>query len=81
MFVVDTDISDLHFDSKIHHRIKLHDHKDLFLVKLSSLVGPCNVVMNKDYTSGLFSNDIRTDDTCYVVQPKIEWPKAFLPPS
>ena len=79
--VDDTDISDLHFDSKIHHRIKLHDQKDLFLIKLSSLVGPCSVVQNKDYTSGLFSNDIQTDDTCYVVQPKIEWPKAFLPPS
>ena len=78
--VSNADLSNDHFDSSIHHRIKLHDQKDLFLVPLSSLIGPCFVVQNKDYTSGIYSDNNETDNTCYVVKPKSSWPNAFLPP-
>ena len=77
--VSNADLSNDHFDSSIHHRIKLHEQKDLFLVPLSSLIGPCFVVQNKDYTSGIYLDDNETDNTCYVVQPKSSWPNAFLP--
>ena len=43
-------LTDAHFDSKILTRIRLHDDDDTWMVLLSTLVGPCFVVYNKDYT-------------------------------
>ena len=74
------DLSDDHFDSKIHKRIKLQHEDDLWLVPLSAIRGPCFVVCNKDYTSGSFDNDVNDDKTAYVIQPTSKWPQAFLPP-
>ena len=78
--VVDaTELTDDHFDSSIHKRIKINDDNDLWLIPLNALKGPCFVVENKDYTSGTFDNEATKDNTAYVVEQKQKWPNAFLP--
>ena len=68
------DITDRHFQSSIATRIKLHDENDLWMVPLSTLVGPCFVVCNKDY-----NGDQSTDRTVYVVKPMTKWADEFIP--
>ena len=73
-------LSDSHFDSEIHKRIKLQDKtEDLWIAPASSLVGPCYVMHNKDYSSGEHNVNITHDDTGYVVEPKSKWANGFLP--
>ena len=74
------DLSDLHFDSSIITRVKLHDDNDVYMVPLSTLAGPCFVVYNQNYTSSKPSNSNIIDDrTAYVVKPMREWGDEFLP--
>ena len=68
------DITDRHFQSSLATRIKLHDDNDLWMVPLSTLVGPCFVVCNKDY-----NGDQSTDRTAYVVKPMTKWADEFIP--
>ena len=73
------EVSDNHFESSIHKRIKLHNDDEVFIVPLSSLIGPAFVVYNNNYVSGRNNGLSVGDSTCYVVTPKSNWPKAFLP--
>ena len=47
------EITDSHFQSDIADRVKLQDDKYMWMVPLSTLVGPCFVVYNKDYNGKL----------------------------
>ena len=74
------DLSDMHFDSSIITRVKLHDDNEVYMVPLSTLAGPCFVVYNQNYTSSKSSNSNVIDDrTAYVVKPMREWGDEFLP--
>ena len=68
-----------HFDAKILTRIKLHDDKNTWMIPLSTLVGPCFVVYNKDYTN-IINNNMRIDGrTAYIMEPMTKWGDSFLP--
>ena len=68
-----SEITDSHFQSVIAKRVKLHDNKDMWVVPLSTILGPCFVEYNKNY------NDNKRDDrTGYVVKPMSEWAHEFL---
>ena len=56
-----------HFQSSIATRVKLHDDKDMWMVPLSTLVGPCFVVNNKNY-----NGDMKDE-------PMSEWADEFIP--
>jgi hypothetical protein len=72
--------SDSHFDSVISKRIMLLNDDDFWMVPLKCLVGPCNVIHNKDYTGHgrTQSNDFIGDNTAYVVKPMKTWHNHFL---
>ena len=63
-----SEITDSHFHSTITPHVKLHDSKDIWMVPLSTLVGPYFVVYNKSY-----NGNNRDDRTGYVVKPMSEW--------
>ena len=73
------DLTDSHFDSSIITRVKLHDDKDVWMLPLSTLLGPCYTVYNKDYISST-EERIIDDRTAYVVKPMCDWADEFLPP-
>jgi hypothetical protein len=79
LIIEPTDVSDYHFQSSIHKRIKLHNKDEVFIVPLSSLVGPAFVVYNNNYVNGRINEMSVGDSTCYVVTSKSNWPNAFLP--
>jgi len=71
-------ITDSHFDSVITKRLKLHSDNDIWMVPLTTLVGPCFVVYNKNYCQSQ-NNDIIDDDrTAYIVEPMAKWGDLFL---
>ena len=72
--------SDSHFDSVISKRIMLLADDDFWMVPLKCLVGPCNVIHNKDYTGcgRLQSDHYVSDNTAYVVSPMKNWHNHFL---
>ena len=72
-------LTDAHFDSKILTRIRLHDDNDTWMVPLSTLVGPCFVVYNKDYTKTTNDNMHMDDRTAYIVEPMAKREDSFLP--
>ena len=74
------DLTDAHFDSSIITRVKLHEDKDVWMVPLSSLTGPCFVVYNKNYVDSEPNKPIADDRTAYVVKPMREWGDQFLKP-
>ena len=74
------DLTDAHFDSSIITRVKLHEDKDVWMVPLSSLTGPCFVVYNKNYVDSEPNKPISDDRTAYVVKPMREWGDQFLKP-
>ena len=74
------DLTDSHFDSSIITRVKLHDDKDVWMLPLSTLLGPCYTVYNKDYISST-EEQIIDDRTTYVVKPMCDWADEFLPPT
>ena len=39
-----SEITDIHFQSAIATHVKLHDDKDMWMMPLSTLLGPCFVV-------------------------------------
>ena len=49
------------------------------MVPLSTLVGPCFVVYNKDYTKTTIDNIHMDDRTAYIVEPMAKWGDSFLP--
>ena len=65
---INHDITDSHFQFSIATHVKLHDDKDMWMVPLSTLVGPCFVAYNKNY-----NGDMKDDRTGYVVKPMSEW--------
>ena len=68
------DITDSHFQSAIATRVKLYADKDMWMVPLSTLVGPCFVAYNKNY-----NGDMRDDRTEYVVKSMSQWTDEFIP--
>ena len=46
-------LTDNHFDSTIHTRIKLHSDNDIWMIPLTSLVAPCFVIYNKNNVSNV----------------------------
>ena len=67
-------------------RIKIPDVDDMWLVPLSSIRGPCYVVLNEDYTKNDYSENNYSAPTkdknnvsAYVIEPKVKWGEAFLP--
>jgi hypothetical protein len=76
--IPDGENTDSHFDSKIHRRVKLHDDKDMWMIPLSCIVGPCFVVYNKNYTNSAY-DDVQDDRTAYIVEPMCKWGERFLP--
>jgi hypothetical protein len=74
-------LTDNHFDSKIHTRINLHNDDDVRIVPLTSLVAPYYVIYNKNYCEHNDQHDVYTDDrTAYIVKPMSKWGDMFLPP-
>jgi hypothetical protein len=74
-------LTDNHFDSKIHTRIKLYDDNDVWIVPLTSLVAPCYVIYNKSYREHNDQHNVYTDyRTAYIVKPMSQWGDMFLPP-
>jgi hypothetical protein len=74
-------LTDNHFDSKIHTRIKLYNKDDVWIIPLASLVAPCYVIYNKNYCEHNDQHDVYTDDrTAYIVKPMSKWGDMFLPP-
>lgn len=67
-----SEITDSHFQSAIATRVKLHNGKDIWMVPLLTLVGPCFIVYNKNY-----NGNKRDDRTGYVVKPMSEWANEF----
>ena len=74
------ELSNAHFDSKILTRIKLHNDNDVWIVPLSTLVGPCFVVYNKDYCDTNNINANQAELTAYIIKPMKKWGDEFLPP-
>ena len=68
------DITDSHFQSAIATRVKLHDDTGMWMVFLTTLVGPCFVAYNNNY-----NGDMRDDRTGYVVKPISQWADEFIP--
>ena len=68
------DITDSHFQSAIATRVKLHDDKDMWMVPLSTLVGPYFLAYNKNY-----NGDMKDDRTGYVMKPMSQWADEFIP--
>ena len=63
-------LTDNHFDSKIHTRIKLHNDDNVWIVPLALLVAPYYVVYNKNYCENNDQYDVYTDDrTAYIIKP------------
>ena len=62
------DITDSNFHSNIATCVRLHDNKDMWMVPLSTLVGPHFVVYNKNYNSNK-----RDDRIGYVVKKMRQW--------
>ena len=77
----------IHFKSSLFTRVRILADDNLWLVPLSALVGPCFVVMNKDYISQtaepnpIDRSPLRNEDSsiAYVVRPLSSWGKQFLP--
>ena len=72
-------LTDSNVDAKILTRIRLHDDKDTWMVPLSTLVGPCFVVYNKDYTDTTHYNMHIDDRTAYIVELMEKWGDSYLP--
>ena len=68
------DITDSHIQSAIATRVKLHDDKNIWMVPLSTLVGPFSVAYNKNY-----NGDMKDDRTGHVVKPMSQWADEFIP--
>ena len=68
-----------HFDSQILKRIKLHNDNDLWIVPLSTIVGPFFVVYNKNYGNPENINGNQGEATAYIIEPMKNWGEAFLP--
>ena len=68
-----------HIKSDITTRIKLHDENNVWLVPLTSLVGPCYVVCNKNYCDACnIDNRVISDNTAYVIEPMHMWADSFI---
>ena len=75
----DGDLTHAHFTSKILTRIQLHSDDEVYMVPLSTLVGPCFVVPNKDYCADEILHDTYADDkTAYIIKPMSAWGDMFL---
>ena len=70
----DDDITDSHVQSAITAHVNLHDDKDIWMVTLSTLIGPCFVVHSKNYNA-----DRNDDRTGYVVKTISQWAGEFIP--
>jgi hypothetical protein len=72
--------SDSHFDSVITKRIMLLEDDYFWMVPLKCLVGPCNVIHNKDYTGHgrTQSDDFVGNNTAYIVKLMKTWHNHFL---
>ena len=70
--ILNSDLSDNHIPVDMIFRIQL-DEECIWLIPLSSIVKPCFVVYNKNYTSSTDDTDPCEDDnTAYVVRPMKE---------
>ena len=71
--VSNEDLTDSHFDSIMHIRIKLHYDNDMWMIPLASLVEPCVVIYSKnDYEQDIY-NRYADDRTAYVGNPMSMW--------
>ena len=77
--VLPDQLTNNHFDSQILKRIKLHNDNDLWIVPLSTIVGPCFVVYNKNYGNPENINGNQGEATAYIIEPMKNWGEAFLP--
>ena len=73
------DLKDSHIDLSIIKRIKTHDQRQIQLVPLSAIRGPCFVIQNKNYCDGSSDRDASVNDgTAYIVDPMDKWANVFL---
>jgi hypothetical protein len=72
--------SDSHFDSVISKRIMLLENDNFWMVPLKCLVGPCNIIHNKNCIGcgRSQSDDFVGNNTAYVVSPMKAWHNHFL---
>ena len=76
------DLTDYHFDFKIHTRINLNNVDDIWMVPLTSLAAPFYVIVTKNYSGSNVVDDIYIDNTiAYIVFRMNKWGDTFLPPS
>ena len=76
--ILNSDLSDNHIHVDMIFRIQL-DEDNIWLIPLSSIVKPCFVVYNKNYTSSIGDTDPCEDDnTTYIVRPMKEWSDMFI---
>ena len=76
--ILNSDLSDNHIHVDMIFRIQL-DEDNIWLIPLSSIVKPCFVVYNKNYTSSIGDTDPCEDDnTAYIVRPMKEWSDMFM---
>ena len=74
-------LTDNHFDSKIHTRIKLHNDDDVWIGPLTSLVVPYYAIYNKNYYEHNDQDNVHTDDRkAYIIEPMRKWGDMLLPP-
>ena len=77
--ITSSNLKDSHIDLSIIKRINIDTEKEIWLVPLSSLTGPCFVVLNRNYCDRVSDKDIcATDNTAYIVQPMDIWGELFL---
>lgn len=67
------------FHSKTLKRIRLHNNNAVYILPLSTLVGPWFVVYNTDYHDKNTDNVIQVEITTYIVEPMKKWGNTFLP--
>ena len=77
--VLTDQLTNNHFDSQILKRIKLYNDNDLWIVPLSTIVGPFFVVYNKNYGNPENMNGNQGEATAYIIEPMKNWGEAFLP--
>ena len=74
------ELVDYNFYYNITTRINFHDDKDMWMVPLTSLVGPCFVLYDKNYYDSDIADNIDIDHMiAYSVNLMINWGDAFLP--
>ena len=63
--IASSNLKDSHIDLSIIKRINIDTEKEIWLVPLSSLTGPCFVVLNRNYCDRVSDKDICVTDNTH----------------